>query len=50
MNVKIYQLDRGVEIYIWLCDKHVAKRKRAGWEVKGRKTVAWELACQDCPR
>ena len=46
--VRIYQLDRAFSFFIWLCDRHLAKRKRAGFQVKGRKTVEWDLPCQDC--
>ena len=48
MTVKIYQLDRAFSFFVWLCDRHAKKRQREGFQVKGRKTVDWELPCQDC--
>jgi hypothetical protein len=50
MTVKIYKLLRGVEVYRWLCDAHVAKAEAEGWEIKGRRTPPNELRCEDCPR
>lgn len=46
--VRIYQLDRAFSFFIWLCDRHASKRKREAFQVKGRKTVKWDLTCQDC--
>lgn len=46
----IYQLMRGFDIFIWLCDGCLAKRVAAGWEVRNRKEPPHEIRCQDCPR
>jgi len=50
VSVKIYQLDKAFSFFIWLCDACAAARKKAGYQVKGRKTVDWKLTCDDCPR
>lgn len=48
MTVKIYKLDKKTELFIWLCDRHADRRVADGFQIKGRKTVEWELPCQDC--
>jgi hypothetical protein len=49
MTVGIYQIDRGISIWIWLCAGCVKARKAAGWAVKEKKPPPHDgLHCQDC--
>jgi hypothetical protein len=48
--VRIYQLDRGCGVWLWLCEKHLAKRKAAGWIQKEDKDPMHPLGCDDCRR
>lgn len=49
-DVIIIEMDRGFSVVSWLCPKHIAARKRKGWDEKWRKPPPHELACEDCPR
>ncbi len=48
--IRIYQLDRGTPIWVWLCDDHLATRKAAGFDVKESKEPPHPLTCDDCER
>ncbi len=48
MTVKILKLNRGVEIYRWLCESCTKQVEAEGWEVRGRKTPPHPLKCDDC--
>ncbi len=49
MSVGIYNLDRGISKWVWLCQKHLRARKAEGWAVKGNGTLpVHELTCDDC--
>jgi hypothetical protein len=50
MNVRIYQLDRGVSLWRWLCPEHLAERQREGWHVTASKPAPHPLNCDLCPR
>lgn len=49
MSVGIYNLDRGISKWVWLCDKHLRARKAEGWAVKGKGQLPpYPLTCDDC--
>lgn len=49
MSVLIYKLERGIEVWRWLCPRHLAKAKAAGWHVVDEKPSPHEdLPCDDC--
>lgn len=48
--VRIYKLNRAVEIWIWLCPLALSTRESEGWTVQQSKPAPAEnpnLACQD---
>lgn len=47
-EVAIYKLDKGTDWWCWLCPRHLAKRKRSGFEVKERREPPHALTCDDC--
>lgn len=50
-EVSIYKLGRAVDLWLWLCSKHLASRTAEGWELReGPKTPPHPINCQDCPR
>lgn len=50
MNARIYKLMRGVDVWVWLCTKHLARRKANGWDVLEQKDppTAEGLPCDEC--
>ena len=47
-TVKIYQLDRGCGVWLWLCETHLAARKLCGWIEKEAKDPPHPVDCDDC--
>jgi hypothetical protein len=45
MNVAIYLLSRGFDVWQWLCPKHLEAAKNAGWEVRSEKPGKPWLTC-----
>ena len=50
MKVGIFEMDRGVSVWLWLCQTHLNARRKAGWVVKTRKKPPHEITCDDCRR
>ena len=46
--VRIYQLDRGCGVWLWLCETHLAARKLCGWVEKEAKDPPHPVDCDDC--
>lgn len=47
-GVRIYQLSRAFETWVWLCRKCLWARKTAGWEIKESKAPPHPVNCDDC--
>lgn len=49
MIVRIYSLDNGIQVFVWLCPGCLAIRKRAKWDVKATPQLPQHpLTCDDC--
>ena len=48
--VRIYQLDRGCGVWLWLCDNHLEARVAANWTLKESKDPPHPVGCDDCRR
>jgi hypothetical protein len=47
VNVRIFKLNRAVEIWFWLCPTALAARQADGWEIREEKAPPHLLRCQD---
>ena len=48
--VTIYKLGRAVDLWLWLCSKHLGQRIKDGWDLRETKPAPRELTCDDCRR
>jgi hypothetical protein len=49
MSVRIYQLDRGISLWFWLCAKCLRRRQSEGWYITASKPAPHPLNCDLCP-
>ncbi len=47
-DVRIYELDRGFSLWVWLCPACLEARELLGWEVKESRPAIVPLTCDDC--
>lgn len=46
--VKIYKLDKGVSIWMWLCQPCLGERLAKGWAHLETRRPPFAVECQDC--
>ena len=47
-SIAIYKLDKGVSIFMWLCEACLVKRLSKGWAELEKRALPFPQACQDC--
>lgn len=47
-RVKIYKLHHGVDVWIWLCAKHLKERLSKGWALLETHRHPFDSTCDDC--
>lgn len=48
MNVAIYKLTKGFDVWVWCCTECLERRKAAGWDVLETRVAPHVLTCDDC--
>ncbi len=47
MSVRLYKLNKAVEIYFWLCPVALAAKQAGGWEIREDKDPPHGLSCDE---